>query len=180
MKTVLLNGSPRKGNTYTALEALKKGLANIDGLEIVEINATKAKILPCVACKACKKIGKCAFPDDSDAIVEEIVQADFLTFALPVYWWGIPAQLKLIIDKFYSKADRLAQSRKRVGILMVGQLATDNLQYELIRKQIECISDYLGWKVVFSKTYSAYNPGDLVADPDALQEIGELWKTVAL
>ena len=39
MKVLLLNGSPRKGNTYTALEAVKKGLENAKDVQIKEIVA---------------------------------------------------------------------------------------------------------------------------------------------
>lgn len=177
MKAVLLNGSPRKGNTRTALDALKRGLTRIDGLEVTEINATAVHIAPCVACGVCKKTGNCVRSDDTNTVLEEILQADILVFALPVYWWGIPAQLKLIIDKFYAKADRLAQAKKQIGVLMVGQLSAENVQYQLIGKQIECISAYLGWEMRFAKAYSAYDPTDLAADEKAIWEIENLCKT---
>lgn len=179
MKAILINGSPRKGNTRSALDALERGLANINGLEFKEISAAKVHILPCIACKACKKVGRCIFDDDTNQIEEDIVSADILIFASPVYWWGLPAQIKLIIDKFYSQADRLALSEKQVGIITVGQLSVSNVQYSLIEKQIECISEYLGWKMVFSKAYSAYDLDDLADDPMAIAEIEDLWEKLA-
>ena len=66
MKALLLNGSPRQGNTYTALEALKKGFANIEGLEVGEIEATNVDVSPCVACDTCGETGKCVFDDDTN------------------------------------------------------------------------------------------------------------------
>lgn len=179
MRAVLLNGSPRKGNTCAALHALKTGFVLIDGLEVVEINASKLQISPCIACGACEKREGCVLDDQTNEVMEEILRADVLVFALPVYWWGIPAQLKLIIDKFYSRMERFAQVKKLVGVLMVGQLSTDNIQYELIHQQIACISDYLGWEVIFSKAYSAYDPEDLAADQGAIQEIKTLWQGTA-
>lgn len=175
MRAVLLNGSPRRGNTCAALHALKTGFVS-DGLEAVEIDASKVHISPCIACGACKKREGCILDDQTNEVMKEILRADVLVFALPVYWWGIPAQLKLIIDKFYSQMERLAQVKKLVGVLMVGQLSTDNIQYGLIHQQISCISDYLGWEVIFSKAYSAYDPEDLAADQEAMQEIETLWQ----
>ena len=37
MKVLLLNGSPRKGNTYAALEAVKKDLENVSDIQVKEI-----------------------------------------------------------------------------------------------------------------------------------------------
>ena len=53
--------------------------------------------------------------------------------------------------------------------------STDNIQYKLISDQLQCISDYLGWEIVFCHSYSAYDKGDLLSDKNALQEIENLW-----
>ncbi|MFR2965711.1 MAG: flavodoxin family protein [Anaerovoracaceae bacterium] len=89
MKALLLNGSPRKGNIHTALESLKKGFSNIDGLSVSQIDATKVKVSCCIACEQCGKTKGCVFKDDTNKILDEIIDADILVFATPVYWWGI-------------------------------------------------------------------------------------------
>ena len=101
MKLLIFNGSPRKGNTVEALKTLKEGLAEYPEIEIREIKAADAHMIPCKGCGACKNKGDCVFKDDSYEINRAIKEADFLLFATPVYWWGITAQLKLVIDKFY-------------------------------------------------------------------------------
>ena len=178
MKALLLNGSPRKGNTYAALEALKKGFANIDGIEIQEILASDTAVSPCLACESCKDGSGCVFDDDTNDLMDAVVDADVIVFATPVYWWGITAQLKLIIDKFYSRGDQLAECKKQVGVIVVGQLPRENTQYEIIRKQFECISGYLGWDIAFCNTYSAYDASDLIRNEEAMAEIEGLWKKI--
>ena len=112
MKALLLNGSPRKGNIHTALESLKKGFSNIDGLSVSQIDATKVKVSCCIACEQCGKTKGCVFKDDTNKILDEIIDADILVFATPVYWWGISAQLKVIIDKFYCRQVRGAAAHQ--------------------------------------------------------------------
>ena len=178
MKALLLNGSPRKGNTYAALEELKKGFSNINDLEISQIDTTSVAVAHCIACEYCKEHSRCAVNDDTNAVINAVAEADILVFATPVYWWGISAQLKVVIDKFYSQQTRLAASKKQVGLIVTGQLSTDNPQYEIIYQQFKCISDYLGWDLVFCNTYSAYERDDLKKNKDALLEIEQLWKKI--
>ena len=178
MKALLLNGSPRQGNTYTALEALKKGFANIEGMEVGEIEATNVDVSPCVACDTCGETGKCVFDDDTNEVVAAVEEADVIVFATPVYWWGITAQLKLIIDKLYSRCEPLKETSKKVGIIAIGEAEQDDPQYGLIAKQFDCICEYLGWDIVFCNTYSAGAVGELAADEKAMAEIEGLWKNI--
>ncbi len=178
MKALLLNGSPRQGNTHAALEALKKGLANIDGLEIGEIAATDVDVAPCVACDTCGESGRCIFDDDTNDVVAAVEEADIVVFATPVYWWGVSAQLKLIIDKFYSRASKLEECTKKVGVIAIGEAEQDDAQYSLISMQFHCICRYLGWDVAFCNTYTAGEAGELAKNAEAMAELEELWKTL--
>jgi multimeric flavodoxin WrbA len=54
-------------------------------------------------CNTCFKSGKaCSHNDDFNEIANEILNADGIVFAFPVYWYFFPACIKLLIDKFYS------------------------------------------------------------------------------
>lgn len=171
MKILLLNGSPRKGNTVTALEALKKGLAQIPDAEVEEILCEGKNIIPCRACDACGSMSRCIFADDSPEINAAVEAADAIVFATPVYWWGMTAQMKLIIDKFYARGSKFHGLKKKVGSIVVGEADQDDPEYEIIARQIWCIADYLGWETVFQKSYTANKPKDLAADEAALAEI---------
>lgn len=177
MKALLLNGSPREGNTCAALEALKKGMKNIPDLEIREVKANDVKVSPCIACEACGTNSHCAFDDDTNDIIDTVEAADILVFATPVYWWGMTAQLKSIIDKFYCKVETLNKLKKKVGVIVIGEAEQDDPQYEIIPKQFACISDYLGWDVAFSKTYTAAAADDLAKSEESIKEIESLWKS---
>ena len=46
-------------------------------------------------------------------IVDKMVAADMILFVSPVYWWGITAQLKLVIDKAYCKGTLFEKQESR-------------------------------------------------------------------
>lgn len=176
MKVLLLNGSPRKGNTCAALDALKKGIGDGTELELKEIYADQVSVSPCIACENCGCQSHCVSDDDTNDVIGAVLEADALVFATPVYWWGMTAQMKLIIDKFYSQATNLAKRIKKVGIIVVGEAAQGDTQYDLIAKQFECICNHLGWKIAFSNSYSAGAAGDLAGNAEAMAEIEGLGK----
>lgn len=176
MKVLLLNGSPRQGNTVAALDALKRGLKNIKAVQITRVDANEVSVAPCIACNACQSGGKCVFDDDTNDIVDEAVASDVIVFATPVYWWGITAQLKVIIDKFYSQGEKLHELRKKIGIIVIGEADQSDKQYEIIPAQFKCICDYLGWDIKFCQTYTAAGSNDLAENPQAMAELENLWE----
>lgn len=178
MKLLIFNGSPRKGNTVEALKYLREGLEEFPEIEVEEIKAADCNIVPCKGCDACGRTGDCVFGDDSLEINRKILAADFLLFATPVYWWGVTAQLKLVLDKFYSCHEQFMQSPKKVGTIVIGEAGLYDPQYEIIEKQFWCICDYLCWDKVFSKSYSANKPTDLSEQPESLKEIKGLAKVI--
>ena len=51
MKIIIINGSARKGNTLTAINALIKGASEKNEIEVIEPD--KLQIAPCKGCGAC-------------------------------------------------------------------------------------------------------------------------------
>lgn len=166
MKIAIVNGSPRKGNTVAAINAFVSGLTDH---EVELIDADKLNISPCKGCGACECYKGCVAQDDSNAIIDKLVAADMVVFASPVYWWGITAQLKTVIDKCYCKGVLL--KGKKIGLIIVGGASTDNEQYELIGSQFNCIAQYLNWDIVFYSKYSASATNDLASDTEAMNEL---------
>lgn len=178
MKVLILNGSPRKGNTCVAVNALQRGMEAAGGFEVMEIKANDMSVSGCIACMACECAGNCVFEDDTNDVIDAVEAADAIVFATPVYWWGVTAQMKLIIDKLYAQCNKMKTLNKKVGIIIVGEAEQDDPQYDIIPKQFECICDYLGWQLKFCNTYTACAAGDLAADAEAIEEIEELWESV--
>lgn len=167
MKIVIINGSARKGNTLAAIEAFIKGAEGAHEIEIIAAN--KVNISPCKGCNACECYKGCIDKDDTNATIGKLVAADMILFATPVYWWGMTAQIKQIIDKCYCRGAQMKE--KKVGLIVIGGDSLENVQYELIRRQFECIGNYLKWDMLFEKFYSASERDDLAKSADAMAEL---------
>ena len=101
---LIVTGSPRVGgNSDILAEAFAKG-AREAGHTVSVFEAGRANILPCKACDACNKTGKCVFEDDFQKLAPMLRQADVIALVSPLYWYDITAQLKLAIDKLKSFA----------------------------------------------------------------------------
>ena len=108
--------------------------------------------------------------------INKIAAADMILFTTPVYWWGMSAQMKQIIDKCYCRGMQLKE--KKIGVIVVGGSPTDNIQYELIRKQFECMASYLSWDVLFQKSYYANGKDELVKNVEAMEELENIGKEI--
>lgn len=102
-KVVVITGSPRKnGNSAAMAEAFIKA-AEEKGQTVTRFDAAMMNVGGCHACETCFKSGKaCSFDDDFNTIAPHILEADDIVFAMPVYWYSIPGQIKNVIDKIYS------------------------------------------------------------------------------
>ncbi|MCQ2553708.1 MAG: flavodoxin family protein [Clostridia bacterium] len=170
MKILLLNGSPRKGNTVALLNAFAEGAK--EGNEIEVLDCDKLNISPCKGCDACNLEKGCVAKDDSTKIVDKLVDADLIVFGSPVYWWGITAQLKILIDKCYCRGRLLKD--KKIGVLTVGAEVTTDEEYKLIQRQFELISDFLNWTVEFYKPYSASGKDEIANNNEVIAELNKL------
>jgi multimeric flavodoxin WrbA len=102
MKIVAFQGSPRaEGNTDILLkEALKPAIeANH---EITLFNLNSMNITPCQDCGECEDSGRCVIEDDMLKVYEAIRCADRIILASPIFFYGVSAQAKGMIDRCQS------------------------------------------------------------------------------
>jgi multimeric flavodoxin WrbA len=102
MKILGISGSPRKdGTTVTMInEALQAAAA--DGAEVELFSVAGKNIKGCEGCWSCTKTGKCKIKDDVTGLFEKMLEADGIIFGSPVYFYGMTAQAKAIIDRTIS------------------------------------------------------------------------------
>ncbi|AMP21173.1 hypothetical protein AZF37_08385 [endosymbiont 'TC1' of Trimyema compressum] len=183
MKLLILNGSPRmKGTTKRALSLLEESISlNKNDAEIDFYDISKMKLSACHNCDGCRRNGgTCVVADDGIFLQEKIFEADTLILGSPVYWWGITAQLKMVIDKFYSKEEIYFNKKmvKNIGLITVGASEVDNPQYRIIREQFECICRFLNWNLMFSKDIATRDKVDIMENDILMAEIKDLWKVI--
>lgn len=102
MKIIGIHGSPRlNGNSAQLMEAIMKQ-AEGNGAVTKSHYLNSLTIKGCQACYSCRqegKEGKCAIKDDMNQILEDILSADAVVLASPVYMWQMSAQAKLFTDR---------------------------------------------------------------------------------
>ncbi len=98
-KVLGVSGSPRRnGNTELLLKELLNG-AEASGLEVELVILGEFSISPCTSCDSCQKDGQCVINDDMQLMYGKLLEADYVVFASPVYFKGVSAQMKALIDR---------------------------------------------------------------------------------
>ena len=144
MKILVLTGSPRKeGNSNTIASQFIRG-AREAGHEISRFDAAFKEVHPCSACNHCGMDGPCVFQDDFSFVREHIIPADVVAFATPMYYFGISAQLKTVIDRFYAINGKI-HVRKR-AVLMMTYANTAASEAAPIISHYDVLLKYLGWE----------------------------------
>ncbi len=185
MKVLGIMGSPRvKGNTDLLLEEALKG-AQSQQAEVEKLVVDKMKITPCREYYGCLKDGNCVIRDDMDIIYPKLLEADGIIVASPIFFYGVTAQLKALIDRCQALWARryvlktIPESGKKGAFIAVG--ATKGKQ--LFEGSILTIKYFFqAFGVEYSDELLARGVdkrGEIKEHPDMLKEAFELGKRLA-
>ena len=98
MKVLLLNASPKNdGATQEILNIVKNQLPPDVHVELLCLG--DMNISYCLGDRTCYDTCKCVQPDDMEALIDKIDDADILVIASPSYWADVPGQFKVFIDR---------------------------------------------------------------------------------
>ncbi len=117
---IILMGSVRKGgNTDLLVQAFAEGARRNNTVEIISV--ADYRVNPCIGCNSCftREGNRCFQEDDMVQIYEKLKTADIVVAASPVYFYGISAQLKAVVDRLHTPM-RNTFSIKKLGLLLVG------------------------------------------------------------
>lgn len=99
MKVLAISASPRNGgNSDVLCEQFLKGAAGM-GNVVKKIKLSERNISLCTACYGCTKTKRCIKKDDMEQIQQELIDADVIVLATPVYFYSMDAQMKIMIDR---------------------------------------------------------------------------------
>ena len=157
-----LQGSPRKGgNTDTFMTAFMNR-ASRTGAAVRTIQVARSGVVPCKGCGYCEKHGTCIIIDDpmSTEIFGLIRKADLIVAASPVYFYGVSAQLKVLIDRcqtlwsrkyVFRLKDPLATTRK--GLLFSVAASQGRQLFDGVRLTANYFFDAIDASPTVSLTY---------------------------
>lgn len=103
MKVLLINGSPNKnGCTYTALNEIALTL-NSEGIE-TDIYQIGTSTMPCKACRACAKLGKCVINDGVNEFLDNAKEFDGFIIGSPVHYASASGSAVAFLDRAFFTA----------------------------------------------------------------------------
>lgn len=140
-RVVVLVGSMRKGgNTDILAQSFADGASENNIVEIISV--ADYKVNPCIGCNSCftREGNKCFQNDDMTEIYDKLRHADILVLASPVYFYGVSAELKAIIDRLHTPM-RNDFKIKKLALLLVGA-ATLPQMFDAIKLQYQLILDF--------------------------------------
>lgn len=99
MRIVVFNGSPRAGgNTDLLVQSALKGIDR-HSHRVDLFNLNDMNIKPCQNCGGCTDTGVCVVDDRMQQIYPALRGADRIILASPIYFFGLSAQTKIMIDR---------------------------------------------------------------------------------
>jgi multimeric flavodoxin WrbA len=103
---VAINGSPRRGNTHKLVKDIATLLESHD-IRTTVLNLADYRIDDCTGCETCvRKTTWCVQEDGAREVLSEILKADGVVLASPVFVMHVTGKLKSLIDKTASWVHR--------------------------------------------------------------------------
>ena len=146
MKITILMGSPYiDGNCDKMVRAFTKG-AEEAGHEVVRFNVADMNIEPCTKTYFDKLVaGDKADTEDMQKILDSILESPIVVFATPLYYYGMTAQLKAVVDHFNSKRAEL-MNKPTSAILLANCGGSAPWSMNGIVIHFDCICRFLHWR----------------------------------
>ena len=183
IKVLGLYGSPRRGgNTELLLEEALKG-AEKEGAEVARIYLSDFTITPCKECHGCDNTGNCVILDDMEKIYPKLLEADILILASPIFFYGVTAWAKALIDrsqalwarKYLLKDPSLGkEGKKRKGFFISVGATKGQKVFEGAILTVKYFFDVLNAEYVSELLLRGVEAkGDILKNPEALQQAFE-------
>lgn len=168
-KIVILVGSMRKGgNTDLLAQAFAEGARRHHDVEILSV--ADRIVHPCIGCNSCftRAENRCFQNDDMTAIYEKLKSADLVAAASPVYFYGVSAQLKAVIDRLHTPM-RNTFAIKKLALLLVGAAELPEL-FDSILLQYRLILNFFQLEDAGTVLVRGVKDKGDIRNTDALQE----------
>lgn len=187
MKVLGIMGSPRiKGNTDLLLDEALKG-SQSQGADIEKLVISKLKIAPCKADYGCNKNGECVIKDDMQGIYAKLLEADCVIIASPIFFYGLTAQVKALIDRSqalwvrrYVLKWEMSVSGRKGAFIAVGATKGKNL-FDGSMLTVKYFFDAIGVKYTDDLLiHSIDQKGEILEHPTAMTGAYNLGKRLAM
>ncbi len=142
MTVTVLMGSPnRDGSTAQLVNEFRRG-AEENGHRVEVIDVCHGEYRPCTGCVHCGYEGPCVQKDDMAKLRKTLLSSDMVVFATPLYYFGMTAQLKTVIDRFCAFNSSLNSRRLKSALLAVAW-NSDAWTFDVLETHYKTLVRYL-------------------------------------
>lgn len=180
---LVITASPRSnGNSAVLASHIVKGAeASGANVEVVDVTKLEHKVAGCMACDGCHPDNlRCVQEDDITDLVADFPNYDTIVLVTPVYFFGFPAQLKIMIDRLYSlllhESGMIFSPLKRIkfAVAAVAGWNEEDSGWELIKKQMKYFQELIdGLPPKFLFRGNCAKPDTVAGDADFLKKAEE-------
>ncbi len=180
MRVLILHGSGRKNGVTGALtEEFARG-ASEAGHEVTKLELKDQKINDCMGCGACQMNGgSCVQKDDMTAIYKEMLDADAIVLASPVYYYTWTSMMKRALDRTFAL---LSSLKDKTFYLLSAGAATEEqymqTMFDSYHLYISCFAEQNNRDGGYVMAYGMNTPAD-VKDTQYLKNAYNLGKNIA-
>lgn len=114
VRVLAISTSPRRGGNSETLLDRAVSAARSAGAEVEKVILRDFRVSPCLEKRACEKTGECVIRDDYAFFYERFLSVDRIIMACPVYFMGVPAQAKALVDRCQCIWMRKYRLKKRI------------------------------------------------------------------
>lgn len=177
---IALNGSPVRGSSVDLmLSAICAGAAEAGGRS-EQIDCNELTVKPCQACGPEPTKDYCIFHDDMDRVYAALESAHAVAVGSPVYFDGVSAQLKLVMDRCncitplvrlpaggYDFRPRWARTRRGVFVTA----CSTRHPYELAERSVRGFLKWIGtrWEETLVWRHEDNDLGSVAGQPELLE-----------
>lgn len=172
-KILVLFASPREnGNSTILAQTFCKG-AEESGNHVTKYHLAGKTIGNCLACDYCQhNHGKCIQQDDMVELMELLQSHDTLVIASPVYYLGLPGNVKTVIDRTYAES---AIGRKiKYAVFLTAACKSEPEITAVMVDYYKKLCDYLGWNNLGSISALGVNTTGEVLEMECVKKAYEL------
>lgn len=154
-KVLLISGSNRKGNTEYLLSKIKE---EIEDSELLLLRKRNIKF--CIGCLSCHEKDKCIVKDDMNAILDKIVESEYLIFGVPNYFDNVSGLFKNFIDRLHPfyKSEKI-KGKKVIFLFMGGGKVSGTAT--TMHESVSGMVKYLQLDVRQEYSFQALNVNDI-------------------
>ncbi len=145
MNIVVINSSPHPKNESTSIYLADRFSAGARsaGHTVFTFDAANEETHPCRGCDECGMDGPCIFKDAIETkLMPRMIEADMLVLVTPLYYYGMSAQLKTVVDRFYSRTSRL---RGKKSALLATAYNSADWTMAALEAHYDTLVRYMGW-----------------------------------